>query len=87
MQTPDRDAERAPCGECGELISVDASVCPHCDFNPGREAYRGPIALIGLGSLLTIFIVTAVIGVPMAVVGLIWGAYVWKTETPSPTNK
>ena len=78
------DIERGPCEECGESITLIADECNHCGHNPGKKQYYGPVALIMLGSLLSILIITAVIGVPLFIAGLIWAIVVWRRDDPSP---
>lgn len=66
-------SETAPCTECGEQISVDAETCPECDHNARRQAYVGPLFVTMLGAVLSILIITAIIGIPLILVGIIWG--------------
>ncbi|WMT07811.1 hypothetical protein NP511_02145 [Natrinema thermotolerans] len=79
--------ERGPCEECAEPISVEASKCPHCDYNPSQQAYAGPLLLIMLGGVLTIFVVTAIAGIPMTLLGVGWLVWVWYSPTPSPVEE
>lgn len=78
--------ERGPCEGCGEAISMQANKCPHCDHNPAQQAYYAPLLLIMLGGVLTIFIITAIVGIPMVLAGLVWAVWVWCSSTPSPTD-
>lgn len=82
------DAQRGPCSECGEQIAVQADECNHCGHNPGQEQYYGPLFCTMFGALLSILIITAVIGIPLMFVGIVWGVWVWQTaETPRPIDE
>ena len=81
------EPQRGPCEECGESITTVAEECTHCGHNPGRDQYMGPGLMIFVGSILTIFIVTAIIGIPMALIGIVWAIVVWRRgENPRPVD-
>ena len=63
--------ERGPCGQCGEPIRVDARTCSHCGYAPRKQLLALAGGLVVLGALLTKLLVTAIVGVPMLVVGVV----------------
>ena len=66
-------SETAPCTECGEQISAEAVTCPECGHDARQQAYIGPLAATMFGALLSILIITAIIGIPLMIGGVIWG--------------
>lgn len=66
-------SETAPCSECAEQISVDAETCPECDYDARRQAFVGPAITSMIGAVLSILIVTAILGIPLMIAGIIWG--------------
>lgn len=81
------DVQHGPCEECGEEITIRADECNHCGHNPGQKQYYGPLFCIILGSLLSILIITAIIGVPLVLIGIVWAVWVWyKSDNPMPID-
>lgn len=79
--------ERGPCAECGEPISVEASECPHCGHHPAHEVYYGPVVTMMVGAVLTVFIITAIVGIPLMLAGMAWAIWVWRTADPHPIGE
>lgn len=77
------DITRAPCGECGEQISVEASVCPYCEYNPYKKQMGGGLGLLMIGALLSILIITAVVGIPLMLIGVLSMVRTWRQQ-PKP---
>ncbi|GAB7010458.1 hypothetical protein JCM31271_24010 [Halorubrum trueperi] len=68
----------APCSECHEEISTEAKKCPHCDHSGFRQAYAGPLFVTMFGALLSILVITAIIGIPLMIGGIVWGILVYR---------
>lgn len=54
----------APCLECDELVPADARTCPACGYDVTHHD-RLRLYLGGLGTLLTLSVVLAPLGVPL----------------------
>lgn len=59
-------------------MSASAANCPRCGHDASRNPYAGPMACLSVGTILTLPIVTAVLGVPMLVVGGLWLLFAWR---------
>lgn len=69
----------AQCTQCAEVISVEASKCPHCGNDPSTTYYSGGFATLFFGALLAIVIVGFVL--------LIAGAYmIWLGRYQTPVG-
>jgi len=87
-ETASDGPDRAPCAECGESITLVTDECTHCGHNPGQEQYYGAIACIMSGGLLSIFIITAIIGIPLFLAGVVWAIVVWwRSDDPTPADE
>lgn len=42
---------KAPCKECGRLISVATEECPHCSHNPGSKRKTSSMTIIAIGAV------------------------------------
>lgn len=60
----DPDGPPAPCLECDELVPADARTCPACGYDVTRHD-RLRLYLGWLGTLLTLSVVLAPLGVPL----------------------
>ena len=74
------DDTYAPCAECGNPIVATDDRCVHCDYCPVSELYAGPLACLALGCVLTLPLVTAVVGLPLLLVGALWFALATRRE-------
>ena len=63
--------EKGACGECGELISLEASKCPECDHSPKNTQMGLSIAIGAIGGFLTITVIGAIIGIPLVLISLL----------------
>lgn len=60
---------RLPCRDCHAAVPTDATVCPSCGYGVGRHDHlRFAFGLVG--TVLTLSVVFAPIGLPM-----LWGAH------------
>lgn len=66
-----RTAELAPCRKCDQPIPADVETCPECEFNYSQAVVGTGLSLCMVGGLLTILVVTAIIGIPMVLLGLL----------------
>lgn len=57
------------CEECRESINEQASVCPHCGYDPGTEIESQAKWRLGVGALLCLTIVGGIIGIPLVISG------------------
>jgi hypothetical protein len=57
------------CERCREQVAPDATVCPHCGYDPGAELNSRARWCWGIGALLCLTVIGGVIGVPL----VIWG--------------
>lgn len=62
-------AEAYICEECRESISEEASVCPHCGYDPGSEMKSQAKWRLGVGALLCFTVVGAILGIPLGISG------------------
>lgn len=82
-ETHETDAAVAPCRKCEQPIPTDVETCPECGFNFGNTIAGLGVAIGAVGGLLTLLIVTAVIGIPMVLVAIPVIAYGIMTSKPA----
>jgi len=63
--------DTAPCKECGEEIEENVRMCPECDYDAARSAKFWGYVLIFIGSLASLTLIGALIGVPLIIIGLL----------------
>ena len=67
---PEELPDEAPCERCEEPIDPQSSHCPECGNYPFKSAKWSGVILMGVGLILSVTVVGAIIGVPMFIVGL-----------------
>ncbi|MFC7202855.1 hypothetical protein ACFQJC_04960 [Haloferax namakaokahaiae] len=59
------------CEKCREPIREDAVKCPNCSYEPEKTHRRKSKWYIGIGALISLTFVGAIIGLPLMLVGFI----------------
>ena len=58
------------CAQCKEEVNDGATKCPHCEYKPGDSMVLVGGVAIAIGILISLTLVGAIVGVPMAAFGL-----------------
>ena len=59
------------CEECRDEVDEQANTCPHCSHDPGSKMRSQARWRLGVGMLLCLTVVGAIIGIPLVISGLI----------------
>ena len=58
------------CAQCEQKVDDGTTKCPHCEYTPHSKMVFNGIAMIVVGTLLTLTVLGAVFGIPLVVIGL-----------------
>lgn len=58
------------CEECRGEVDEQASTCPHCGHDPSSKIQSQARWRLGVGTLLCLTVVGAIIGIPLVISGL-----------------
>lgn len=69
------------CEQCRADIDPEASVCPHCGYDPAADIQSQAKWRWGVGALLCFTVVGGIIGVPLVISGFL---HARKADSVSP---
>lgn len=86
VESQTANSERGACRKCGEQIGADVLECPECEHSPYQAVMGLGLSMMTIGGVLTIFLITAIVGIPMVIIGvaIAAGGWLWKPKPVDP---